>query len=117
MVDPELLELFSQTVKLAPGDGAGFDAYGQTDNFGADIELQAHVEGTVVQSVADPSGHTYYTQGIVYLTDVYPWIDVRCRLTLDNAQRVVIVNVATDWDENGPYCTRVTFRGEDGRYK
>jgi hypothetical protein len=106
MVEPELLEMMTQKVRLY-ATGAT-DAYGRKTFATTPVEAPCHIDGHT-KEVFSKGGEVAMAQGVAYLSTVYPWLTEACRIDVPELssatgwRRANIITVDTTYDETGPY--------------
>ena len=136
-IDPDLYELFGQTVicenplpittYTAPGatnPAPVLDAYGRhiladgvtpatsAAAWGSPVTYKCRLEYSE-QVIVDAQGRNRVSKGRAYLMGVFPEITTESRVTVDDVQPAlrhpVLINVTTDNDQYGPQNTTLHF--------
>lgn len=113
-VDPDLLELYVDTVQIAPYQSTDFD---NVDTFGANVPYRAKIDAKT-EEVLRRSGDVAVSTHSVALDDVYS-IDERDRITMPATPRFRIANpeIKAVWgwsDEMGDHHTTVKVGARKG---
>lgn len=104
-VDPELLELYVDSVDIEPFQGEDFD---NVTSYGAAVPYRAKIDAKT-EEVLKKTGDIALSTHSVALDDVYP-IDERDRITMPARFRISnpVIAAVKEWtDETGPHHTTV----------
>lgn len=103
-VEPWFLEIMPTPITIAPFQKR--DLYG-VSTWGNPVSYSCHVQ--YKQRVfVDAGGKQRTARGRAYLPGVYP-VSTDDQITLDDGSQPVILNVETQYDDQGPHHTVVHF--------
>lgn len=111
-VDPELLELYVDTITIEPFLGSNFE---NVKSYGAPVPYRAKIDAKTEEVVRD-TGDVVKSTHSVAMDDVYP-IDPRSRINMPVRFQITNpeIRAVMEWtDEIGPHHTTIKVAAREG---